>query len=67
MLTPTVFALAAEEASNILDSSVVNFITDAAKSVIGIMTTPPLGIFITLGIIGGVVGLVATIVAIVRH
>lgn len=58
--------LAAEGASSVLDSSVVTFIVDGAKQVLGIMTTPPLGTFLTIGIVGGVVGLVATIVHVVR-
>lgn len=54
------------EASSILDSSVVDFVVDAAGSVIGIMTTPPLGIFLTIGLVGAVVGVVGTIVALVK-
>lgn len=62
------FAGAAEGAtSNVLDSNVVTFIIDAVKQFLGIMTTPPLGTFLTIGILGAVVGLVATIVALVKH
>ena len=64
----TVVASASSEAgSSLLDSSVVTFIVDAIKQVLAIMTTPPLGTFITIGIIGAVVGLVATIVNVARR
>lgn len=56
-----------EGASAVLDSSVVTFIVDGAKQILGIMTTPPLGTFLTIGIIGAVVGLVATIVSVVKR
>lgn len=52
--------------TSVLDSSVVTFIINSAKEILGIMTTPPLGTFLTIGIIGAVAGLVATIVAMVR-
>lgn len=54
-------------ASTVLDSGVVDFIVDAASSIIGIMTTPPLGTFLTIGIIGAVVALVGGIVAMVKR
>lgn len=50
----------------VLNSEVVTFIVNGAKEILGVMTTPPLGTFLTIGIIGGVVGLVATIVHVVR-
>lgn len=67
-----VFAGAVEGASeavttsNVLDSTIVTFIVDAVKQFLGIMTTPPLGVFLTIGILGSVVGLVATIVSLVK-
>ena len=64
------FAILAESggaASSVIDKSVVTFVVDTAKEVIGILTTPPLGTFITIGIIGAVVGLVAGIVRLARN
>lgn len=55
------------ESASVLDSEVVTFIVDAAQKVLGIMTTPPLGTFLTIGIIGAVVGLVGGIVRMVRR
>lgn len=57
----------ASGASSVLDTGVVTFIIDAAKQLIGILTTPPLGVFLTIGIIGAVAGLVGTIVMLVRR
>ncbi len=62
----SMFAVVCEASTGLLDSSVVTFIVDAITKVLGIMTTPPLGTFITIGIIGAVVGLVATIVRVAR-
>lgn len=64
------FAILAESgggATSVIDNSVVTFVVDTAKDVIGILTTPPLGTFITIGIIGAVVGLVAGIVRLARN
>lgn len=55
-------ALTAEGASSVLDSDVVTFIVTGAKEVLGIMTTQPLGTFITIGIVGSIAGLVGGIV-----
>lgn len=57
----------AEGATSILDTSVVTFVVDGAKQILGIMTTPPLGIFLTIGIIGAVIGVVAGIVRTVKR
>ena len=62
----SMFAVVGEASTSLLDSTVVTFITDAIRQILGIMTTPPLGTFITIGIIGAVVGLVATIVNVAR-
>lgn len=59
-------AFLTEGSSSVLDDSVVTFIINGAKEVLSIITTPPLGIFITIGIIGSVVGLVSGIVRMVR-
>lgn len=62
--------LVADEAvssSNVLDSSIVTFVVDAVKQFLGILTTPPLGVFLTIGILGAVVGLVGVIVSMVKH
>lgn len=57
----------AEGATSILDTGVVTFVVDGAKQILGIMTTPPLGIFLTIGIIGAVIGVVAGIVKTVKR
>ena len=62
--------LVADEAvssTNVLDSSIVTFVVDAVKQFLGILTTPPLGVFLTIGILGAVVGLVGVIVSMVEH
>ena len=62
------FLTAIEGASDyVLNSEVVDFIVEGATKILGVMTTPPLGTFLTIGIIGGVVGLVATIVRMVKR
>ena len=43
--------------SSILDSSVVSFVIDGIKDVIGLCTVQPIGTFITIGLVGAVVGL----------
>lgn len=53
--------------SNVLDSSIVTFVVDAVKQFLGILTTPPLGVFLTIGILCAVVGLVGVIVSMVKH
>lgn len=59
--------LLTEGVSSVLDSGVVSFIVDGATQILGIMTTPPLGTFLTIGIIGSVAGLVGGIVHMVRR
>lgn len=52
--------------SSVLDSEVVTFVVNGAKEIIGIMTTPPLGTFLTIGILGSVASLVTVIIGMVR-
>lgn len=52
--------------SSILDNDTLTFIISGAKEVLGIMTTPPLGVFITISVISAVAGLVAGIVHMVK-
>lgn len=59
--------LSGEGASNILSSEVVTFVVNGAKDIIGILTTPPLGVFLTIGILSAIVGLTGSIVAMVRR
>lgn len=59
--------VAAEGGSSILDSNVIKFVTDAMGDVLGILTTPPLGIFLTIGILGTIVGLVGKVVSTVKN
>ncbi len=58
--------LLAEGVSSILNAEVVTFVIDAVTKVIGILTTPPLGIFLTIGLLGAVVGVTGTIVRMVK-
>ena len=53
--------------TSVLDSEVVTFVVNGAKEILGVMTTPPLGTFLTIGIMGAVAGLVGTVVHLVRH
>ncbi len=53
--------------ASVLDAGTISTIVDGAKSVLGIMTTPPLGVFITIGVVGSIVGLVAGIVRTVKN
>lgn len=57
----------AVSSTNVLDSSIVTFVVDAVKQFLGILTTPPLGVFITIGILGAVVGLAGVILNLVKH
>lgn len=57
----------AAESTSVLDSSIVTFVVDAVKQFLGILTTPPLGVFLTIGILGAVVGLVGVIVSMVKR
>lgn len=57
----------AVNSTNVLDSSIVTFVVDAVKQFLGILTTPPLGVFITIGILGAVVGLAGVILNLVKH
>lgn len=51
----------------VLSQEVVTFVIDGITKVIGILTTPPLGIFLTIGIIGSIVGLTLAIVSRVKN
>lgn len=55
------------EGASFLDNSVIEFITSAAKSVIGLFSVQPLGTFIAIGLVGSVVGLVAGLIHTVKH
>ena len=46
-----------EGGSSILDSGTLTFIINGMKEVLGIMTTPPLGIYLTIGVVGSIVAL----------
>lgn len=56
-----------ETANFVLDNNVVDFVVNAVKEFVGIMATPPLGTFLTIGILGSCIGLVALIVNLVKH
>lgn len=55
------------ETTSFLDSSVISFITESARSVIGLFSVQPLGTFIAIGLVGAVVGVVGSLVAMVRR
>lgn len=59
--------LSSDVGSSVLDTNTTTFVVNAAKEVLGLMTTPPLGTFITIGIMGAVVGLVGAVVAVARR
>lgn len=59
--------LAETGSTSILNSETVTFVVDSAKQFIGIMTQPPFGVFITIGVLGAVVGLVASLIYTVRR
>lgn len=67
MVNLTALAESGGASTGVMDSAAVTFVVDTAKDIIGILTTPPLGTFITIGIIGAVVGLVAGIVRMARN
>lgn len=52
---------------SVLSGEVVTFVIDGITKVIGILTTPPLGIFLTIGIMGSIVGLTMAIVSRVKN
>lgn len=60
------FALA-EAGASILSEEVVTFVVDGATKIIGILTTPPLGVFLTIGILSAIVGLTGSIVRMVKR
>lgn len=59
--------LEGETVTSVLDDGTVTFVVNAAKQVIGLLTTPPLGTFITIGIVGAVACLVGIIVSVARR
>lgn len=56
-----------ESGQSVLNSDVVTFVVDGITKVIGILTTPPLGIFLTIGVMGSIVGLTMGIVSRVKN
>lgn len=56
-----------ESGQSVLNSEVVTFVVDGITKVIGILTTPPLGIFLTIGVMGSIVGLTMGIVSRVKN
>lgn len=60
-------AVAESGSGSVLSSEVVTFVIDGITKVIGILTTPPLGIFLTIGIMGSIVGLTMAIVSRVKN
>lgn len=60
-------AVAESGSGSILSGDVVTFVIDGITKVIGILTTPPLGIFLTIGVMGSIVGLTMAIVSRVKN
>lgn len=54
------------EAESVIDSGTLTTIINASKEIIGLLTTPPLGVFIGISVVGSITGLVCGIVAIAR-
>lgn len=52
--------------TSILDNDVLTFIIEGAKQIIGLFSIQPLGAFLTISLLGSIVALVASVVAIVR-
>ena len=59
--------LLSETTTSFLDSSIFQYVTDGAKSIIGLLSVQPMGTFIGIGLVGAVAGLVAMIVRMVRR
>lgn len=66
MIAP-IFLTGGETAASFLDSEVISFITNSAKSVIGLFSVQPLGTFIAIGLVGSVVGVVGGLISMVKH
>lgn len=66
MIAPILLS-AGETAASFLDSEVISFITNSAKSVIGLFSVQPLGTFIAIGLVGSVVGVVGGLISMVKH
>ena len=56
-MIPMFIESGAGASGSILDNSVVSFVIDGIKQVIGLCTVQPIGTFITIGLVGAVVGL----------
>lgn len=56
-MIPMLIESGAGATGSILDNSVVSFVIDGIKQVIGLCTVQPIGTFITIGLVGAVVGL----------
>lgn len=54
------------ETTSFLDSSIFEFVTSGAKSIIGLLSVQPMGTFVGIGLVGAVAGLVSMIVRMVR-
>lgn len=66
VLSPFLAVLSSTEGSTtLLDSTVIEGLFSIGKQIIGICTTPPLNVFVILGVIGGVVGVIGGIFAFV--
>lgn len=66
MIAP-IFLTGGETAASFLDSEVISFITNSAKSVISLFSVQPLGTFIAIGLVGSVVGVVGGLISMVKH
>lgn len=66
-LFAAVLSSGGESGGTVLSQEVVTFVIDGITKVIGILTTPPLGIFLTIGIMGSIVGLTMAIVSRVKN
>lgn len=54
-------------ASTFLDSGVLDFILEGAEGIIGLLSIQPMGTFISISIIGGIIGIVASLVHLAKR
>lgn len=55
------------ETTSFLDASIFDYVTNGARSIIGLLSVQPMGTFVGIGLVGAVAGLVAMIVRMVRR
>lgn len=59
---PGVYLTEGTTSSTFLDSSVMDYILEGAEGIIGLLSIQPMGTFIAISIIGGIIAVVASVV-----